>query len=203
MPIKAVIWDLGGVILRTEDYIPRQKLADRLGMTRLDLEELVFHSPSGMRAQRGEISVEEHWENLRLALGLAEQELPAVQQAFWGGDRIDAGLLKDIRRLRPQVHIGLLSNAFSDLRQVITEYWKFSDVFETLVISSEVGIMKPDPRIYHLALERLAVQPAEAVFIDDFPRNVEGSLALGIRSILFQNRRQAWQELQALLAHGE
>ena len=203
MPIKAVIWDLGGVILRTEDYTPRQKLADRLGMTRHDLEELVFHSPSGMRAQRGEISVEEHWENLRLALGLAEQELPAVQQAFWGGDRIDAGLLEDIRRLRPQVHIGLLSNAFSDLRQVITEYWKFSDVFETLVISSEVGIMKPDPRIYHLALERLAVQPAEAVFIDDFPRNVEGSLALGIRSILFQNRRQAWQELQALLAHGE
>ena len=203
MPIKAVIWDLGGVILRTEDYTPRQKLADRLGMTRPDLEELVFHSPSGMRAQRGEISVEEHWENLRLALGLAEQELPAVQQAFWGGDRIDAGLLKDIRRLRPQVHIGLLSNAFSDLRRVISEYWKFSDVFETLVISSEVGIMKPDPRIYHLALERLAVQPAEAVFIDDFPRNVEGSLALGIRSILFQNRRQAWQELQALLAHGE
>jgi len=199
MPIKAVIWDLGGVILRTEETAPRQQLADRLGMARYDLEELVFHSPSGMRAQRGEISVEQHWENLRQELNLSKEEMPAVREAFWGGDRIDTGLLEDIRSLRPRVRLGLLSNAFSDLRQVITEVWGFSDVFETLVISAEVGIMKPDARIYHLALDRLAVRPDEAVFIDDFPRNVAGSQALGIPTILFQNRQQAWQELQAWL----
>ncbi len=202
MPIKAVIWDLGGVILRTEETAPRQQLADRLGMARYDLEELVFHSPSGMRAQRGEISVEQHWENLRQELNLSKEEMPAVREAFWGGDRIDTGLLEDIRSLRPRVRLGLLSNAFSDLRQVITEVWGFSDVFETLVISAEVGIMKPDARIYHLALDRLAVRPDEAVFIDDFPRNVAGSQALGIPTILFQNRQQAWQELQAWLAQA-
>jgi len=202
MPIKAVIWDLGGVILRTEETAPRQQLADRLGMARYDLEELVFHSPSGMRAQRGEISVEQHWENLRQELNLSKEEMPAVREAFWGGDRIDTNLLEDIRSLRPRVRLGLLSNAFSDLRQVITEVWGFSDVFETLVISAEVGIMKPDARIYHLALDRLAVRPDEAVFIDDFPRNVAGSQALGIPTILFQNRQQAWQELQAWLAQA-
>ena len=62
--------------------------------------------------------------------------------------------------------------------------------------------MKPDARIYHLALDRLAVRPDEAVFIDDFPRNVAGSQALGIPTILFQNRQQAWQELQAWLAQA-
>ena len=202
MSIQAVIWDLGGVILRTEDAVPRQQLADRLGMPRYDLEELVFHSSSGMRAQRGEISVEQHWENLRQELNLPKAEMPSVREAFWGGDRIDTGLLEDIRSLRRRVRLGLLSNAFSDLRQVITEYWGFGDVFETLVISAEIGIMKPDPRIYRLALDRLAVQPAEAVFIDDFPRNVAGSQALGIPAILFQNRQQAWQELQAWLAQA-
>ncbi len=202
MPIKAVIWDLGGVILRTEETAPRQQLADRLGMARYDLEELVFHSPSGMQAQRGEISVEQHWEKLRQELNLSQEEMPAVREAFWGGDRIDTGLLEDIRSLRPRIRLGLLSNAFSDLRQVITEYWGFGDVFETLVISAEVGIMKPDARIYHLALDRLAVRPDEAVFIDDFPRNVAGSQALGIPTILFQNRQQAWQELQAWLAQA-
>jgi glucose-1-phosphatase len=200
MPIQAVIWDLGGVILRTEDAAPRLQLAERLGMPRYDLEELVFHSPSGMRAQLGEISVEQHWENIRRELNLTEQEMPTVREAFWGGDRIDTRLLEDIRGLRPRVRLGLLSNAFSDLRQAISEYWGFSDVFDTLVISAEIGIMKPDARIYRLALERLKVQPGEAVFIDDFPRNVEGARALGIPAILFQNRQQAWQELQALLA---
>jgi glucose-1-phosphatase len=199
MSIRAVIWDLGGVILRTEDPTPRQELADRLGMPRSDLEELVFHSPSGMRAQHGEISVEEHWENLRKTLHLSAQEMPAVRQAFWGGDRIDLDLLEDIRRLRTHYKVGLLSNAFWDLRRVITEEWKFADVFEEMVISSEVGVMKPDARIYHLALERLGVMPAQAVFIDDFQRNVEGARAVGIPTIHFQNRGQAWRELQSLL----
>jgi epoxide hydrolase-like predicted phosphatase len=199
MPIKSVIWDLGGVILRTEDPAPRQELADRLGMTRSDLEELVFHSPSGMRAQHGEISVEEHWENVRIILQLSVQEMPAVRQAFWDGDRIDLDLLADIRSLQSQYKIGLLSNAFSDLRRVITEEWKFADIFEEMVISSEVGVMKPDARIYHLVLERLGVLASQAVFIDDFQRNVDGARAVGIPTIHFQNRGQAWQELQAIL----
>ena len=84
MPIKAVIWDLGGVILRTEETAPRQQLADRLGMARYDLEELVFHSPSGMQAQRGEISVEQHWEKLRQELNLSQEEMPAVARGILG-----------------------------------------------------------------------------------------------------------------------
>ena len=200
MPIKAVIWDLGGVILRTEDPQPRQQLADRLGMSRDDLEELVFHGASGRRAQLGEISVSEHWDNVQQILGIPVQDLPALQQAFWGGDRIDESLLDRIRMLQSQYKIGLLSNAFSDLRQVITEYWKFADVFEEMIISAEVGLMKPDVRIYHLALERLAASPDEAVFIDDFARNIEGSRAVGIHAIHFINCAQAWEELQSLLS---
>ena len=200
MPIKAVIWDLGGVILRTEDPQPRQQLADRLGISRDDLEELVFHGASGRRAQLGEISVNEHWDNVRQILGIPVQDLPALQQAFWGGDQIDETLLNRIRMLQSQYKIGLLSNAFSDLRQVITEYWKFADVFEEMIISAEVGLMKPDVRIYHLALERLAASPNEAVFIDDFARNIEGSRAVGIHAIHFLNCTQAWEELQSLLS---
>ena len=59
--IKALIWDMGGVLLRTEDGIPRKRLAGRLGTTRRALEELVFGSPSAKQAMRGEIAVEEHW----------------------------------------------------------------------------------------------------------------------------------------------
>ena len=126
--------------------------------------------------------------------------MPAVREAFWGGDRLDSGLLDDIRTLRTRVRLGLLSNAFTDLRQVITDIWGFADIFDHMVISAEIGIMKPDPRIYQLALDRLEVQPGEAVFVDDFPHNVEGARLLGIPAILFKNRRQAWQELQAMFS---
>jgi epoxide hydrolase-like predicted phosphatase len=199
MGIQAVIWDLGGVLVRTEDYAPRLALAQRFGMTLAEIEEFVFSSDSGERAQRGEISVEQHWENQRKALGLSPAELQAFQAEFWGGDRLDAELVAYIRLLRRDFKTGLLSNAFSDLRQVVAETWKFADAFDEMVISAEVGLVKPDPRIYQLAVDRLGVAPADAVFIDDFSRNVEGAQAVGLHAIHFRNPQQARRELEDLL----
>lgn len=199
MAIQAVIWDLGGVLVRTEDYAPRQALARRYGMTLAEIEEFVYSGDSGDRAQRGEISVEQHWENQRLALGLSPAELQTFKAEFWGGDRLDAELVAYIRLLRQNFKTALLSNAFSDLRRVVTEVWKFADAFDEMVISAEVGLVKPDPRIYQLAVDRLGVAPADAVFIDDFSRNVEGARAVGIQAIHFKNPQQARHELENLL----
>ncbi|HSL43305.1 MAG TPA: hypothetical protein VK897_07730, partial [Anaerolineales bacterium] len=61
MTIKAVFFDLGGVIVRTEFQAPRQQLADRLGIDYDDLNKLIFDSDSSVRASTGEITSEEHW----------------------------------------------------------------------------------------------------------------------------------------------
>jgi putative hydrolase of the HAD superfamily len=69
-----------------------------------------------------------------------------------------------------------------------------------MVISAEVGVMKPDPQIYQLALEKLNVTPAESVFIDDFTQNVEGARAVGMNVIQFAAHDQAMDELEKMLA---
>ena len=199
MSIEAVIWDLGGVLVRTADYAPRRALAQQYGLTLEEIEDLVFSGESGDRAQLGEISVEQHWENQRNRFGLSPAELQAFRDQFWGGDRLDADLVAYIRRLRQSYKTGLLSNAFSDLRRVVTDTWKFADAFNEMIISAEVGLVKPDPRIYHLALERLGVAPEAAVFIDDYSRNVEGARAVRINAIHFKDPRQARSDLESLL----
>ena len=68
-----------------------------------------------------------------------------------------------------------------------------------MVISAEVGIMKPDPRIFQYALEQLDVAPAEAVFVDDVIENVEAARAFGMHAIHFTTPRQAISELKQLL----
>ena len=194
-----MIWDLGGVLVRTENYAPRRALAGRFGMTLEEIEDFVFSGESGDRAQRGEISVEQHWENQRKELGLSPVEMQAFREQFWGGDRLDTELVAYIRQLRRSYKTGLLSNAFSDLRQVVTEVWDFADAFDEMIISAEVGLVKPDPRIYRLALDRLGVAPEEAVFIDDLLRNVEGARAVKMNAIHFGNPQQARSELEYLL----
>jgi epoxide hydrolase-like predicted phosphatase len=199
MSIQAVIWDLGGVLVRTENYAPRRSLAKRFGMTLEEIEDFVFSGESGDRAQRGEIGVEQHWENQRKVLGLIPAEMQNFRNQFWEGDRLDNELVDYIRSLRQSYKTGLLSNAFSDLRRVVTDIWGFADAFDEMIISAEVGLVKPDPRIYHLALDRLGVAPEAAVFIDDYLRNVEGARAVSINAIHFMNPQQARSELANLL----
>jgi epoxide hydrolase-like predicted phosphatase len=198
MPIKAVIWDIGGVIMRTEDQAPRAELAEELGVTRVYLNELVFDGEQGTRAQIGEISRMELWDYVRSELQLAPGEYPDLHERFFGGDVLDTDLVDFIRSLKPRFKIGIISNAWSQIEEALVE-WGINDAFEVVVGSGDVGIMKPDPRIFQIALERLSVEPSEAVFVDDFIQNVSGAQALGIAAIRFQSRDQVIRELEQLL----
>ena len=203
MHIRAVIFDFGGVIVRTDDRGPRQRLAARLGMTYDQLSSLVFDSESALQATLGKITTQEHWEALRNELGLSQDDHANLPLDFWGGDVLDQELVDYIRALRPDYKTSLISNAWDDLRQVLEYTWKIADVFDEIIISAEVGVAKPDPRIYQIALERLAVAPQQAVFVDDFPANIAGARAVGMHAIHFKNSLQARKELDRLLNSKE
>ena len=198
MLINAVIWDIGGVIMRTEDQAPRAELAADLGVTREYLNELVFEGEQGTRAQKGEINRKELWNYVRSELKLAPGEYPDLDERFFGGDVLDTELVDFIRSLKPRFKIGIISNAWSQIEEALVE-WGIDDAFEVVVGSGDVGIMKPDPRIFQIALERLGIEPSEAVFVDDFIQNVHGAQALGMGAIHFRDREQVIQELEQLL----
>jgi HAD superfamily hydrolase (TIGR01549 family) len=200
--IRAVIWDLGGVIVRTEDYTRRDALAQSLGLGRLDLEEIVFAGSSGTPAQLGQIDSVRHWQNIGAHFGLPPDAMQAFQDDFWGGDTLDWSLVRYIRSLRPRYKTGLLSNAFTSLRHFVTQVWKFDDAFDDMIISAEVGMMKPDAAIYHLAAQRLGVTPGEAVFIDDMARNIIGAQAAGLRGVRFVSPQQVLADLNVMIAGG-
>jgi epoxide hydrolase-like predicted phosphatase len=203
MAISAIIWDLGGVIVRTEDTGPRLQLANRLGLSIEALYNLVFNSPSAIQATLGRISAEQHWNVLGQSLNLPPDEMSEVQRGFWGGDRVDEDLVDYIRSLRPKYRIALLSNAWSNLRQDLDQRWKIAEDFDEIFISSELGVAKPDPRIFQVALQYLNCKPDEVVFIDDFLNNVGTAKATGIHTIQFVNLDQARADLKKLLNDEE
>jgi epoxide hydrolase-like predicted phosphatase len=198
MTIKAVFFDLGGVIVRTEFQAPRQRLADRLGMDYEDLLKIVYGSETNYRASIGEISVDEHWAFVLQRLKRPVAELEVIRREFYAGDIIDRALIDYIRSLRGKYKTGLISNAWGDLRDFIIRK-KFDDAFDQLFISAEVGVMKPEARIYQIALEQLGVSPHEAVFVDDFYENIEGCEKLGMKGIHFKDPETALQQLKKLL----
>jgi epoxide hydrolase-like predicted phosphatase len=199
MSIKAVFFDLGGVIVRTEFQAPRQLLADRLGMEYDDLNKIVFDSESGLKASIGEISSEDHWASVMKRLKRPASELTTIRDEFFAGDIIDRTLVEYIRSLRGKYKTGLISNAWGDLRDFIVRE-KFDDAFDKMIISAEVGAMKPEAKIFQIALEQVGVSPNEAVFIDDFLINIEGCEKAGMKGIHFKDPESALKQLKKLLS---
>jgi len=198
MTIKAVFFDLGGVIVRTEFQSPRQQLADRLGMEYEDLNRIVFDSDSGLRASMGEIAADAHWASVIQRLKRPATEISLIREEFFAGDIVDRTLVEYIRSLRGKYKTGLISNAWSDLRDFVVRE-KFDDAFDKMIISAEVGAVKPEPKIFQLALQQFGVKPREAVFVDDFYINIEGCEKVGIRGIHFKDVESTLKQLKQLL----
>ena len=84
---------------------------------------------------------------------------------------------------------GLLTNNAREFEAAWKAMLPLDDLFDDVVDSSEVGMRKPDPAIYRLALERLGVAPGEAVFLDDAPGNVAAAEAVGMQAVLIGQDR--------------
>ena len=198
MSIRAVIFDFGSVLVLMQDEKPRQLLADRLCVPLEELNRLVFESESAARAMLGELTIDQHWQAVGAALGVLPEDLPAVRAQFWSADVVNQELVALIHKLRPRYKIGLLSNAWNDLRQVLATRLPIGHLFDDMLISAEVGLGKPDPRIYHLAVERLGVQPHEAIFIDDVLVNVAAARSVGLQAVHYRSNPQLFAELESL-----
>ena len=195
MPTQAIIFDVGGVLVRTVDRGPRTELATRLGMTYEALDELVFGGERGYQTQRGEISSESHWKYVCAQVGWPVHDWLNFRQTFFAGDVLDNNIMEEIRQLHANYKTAIISNAFDDLRSVLENEWQITDAFDAITISGEVGIMKPDERIFQISLQALALAPEAAIFIDDFAHNVEAARQLGMQAIHFRDREQYQREL--------
>jgi len=200
MTLRAIFFDIGGVIVRTEYQAPRERLAERLNMTYDDISKIVFESETARKASIGEVSVEEHWLAVTRKLRLPASDAKAIHAEFFGGDVIDRDLLDFIRSLRPRCKTGVISNAWGDSRDYIIRN-QFDDAFDTLILSAEIGMMKPQPEVYQLALKRAQVEANEAAFVDDMPKNIEAANALGMHGIVFRDPAQVKENLKNLLNH--
>lgn len=185
--MQAAIFDWGGVLMRTVDLEPRQRWAVRLGLSAGEVYQAVLGAPTWDKLQTGRLTLDEFLIWLGEQLGLDAGELRDFWRDFWSGDRLDDELVAYIRELKADGYqVALLSNAPPGLVKRIEEGYGVTDAFDVLVCSGDVGMKKPDPAIYRLTLERLGVEPEQALFVDDFVSNLEGAAALGIHTCHFR-----------------
>jgi putative hydrolase of the HAD superfamily len=196
--IKALIWDLEGVLLKSRAGDLPAMVAQRLGVPS-EKARPVFFSDMNDRVDLGEITQKEFNLHILDQLELPHSRLSDLESVFDNDLFVDQDLLARIREYRRNFKIGMISNFSDDLRKRLEDQWHIANVFDEMIISCEVGMVKPDPLIFQLMLDRLDCQPWEAVFIDDRPRNVEGSREFGLHTVFFKDRDEALAELDKII----
>jgi glucose-1-phosphatase len=183
--IEAIIFDMGGVFLKTVDAKPRNAMAQRFGTTRVDLESIIFSSSTSLLSETGEISDKEHWETVLQKFDQPAEDYLKIYDEYFSGDAIDKALLDYAISLKKNYSVGLLSNAWTNARILLEERFHFINKFKVSLFSYEVGLRKPDPKIYLKMIEMMGTQPENALFIDDLAENINGAISVGLQSIQY------------------
>ena len=130
MSIEAVFWDLGGVIVRTEDRSKRERWERQLGLGPRELDRIIFGGELGRQAALGKATNKDVWAWVGGHFELDESQSAQLERDFWQGDDLDSDLVGYIRKLRNRVKTGLISNAWLDLRGMIEGEWSIADAFD-------------------------------------------------------------------------
>jgi putative hydrolase of the HAD superfamily len=193
-----VISDLGNVVLNFDIWRFYRKIAENSPyspeqIAKIVRENLKLLKPYGT----GKISPQQFFEAISQKLHLTtnyESFFSAYNNVF----ELNPDVVRSLRKLKPKYRLVLLSNTdvkhFAFIRRTFPEIFFFDDY----VLSYEVGLMKPDPRIYEIALERAKARPGECVFIDDLEENTEAAAKLGIQVIHFGPETDIEAELRKL-----
>ena len=199
MAIRAVVFDIGGVLEITPDTGMTQKWEARL---HLKPGELDTRMASVWRdGSLGKCSEEHVQQSLREIIGMDQGQVDAFWHDLWEEylGTLNAPLAAYFSSLRPRYQTALLSNSFVGARSREQERYQFAEMTDLIIYSHEVGIAKPERRIYELTCERLGVQPAEMIFLDDHQRAIAAARECGIHAILFQETAQAIADIDACL----
>jgi len=197
--IKVILFDMGGVLIKTTDRQIRTCLAKQFNMTYEQLDELVYATESARKATLGVISETDHFQSVLNKLGAPGYGINRFQQEFWGGDTLDDELVNFISANKGVYRFGLLSNAMSNIRKWLNEKYNFLYLFEITYFSAELGIAKPEPNIYIDILKEFNVGASEAIFVDDFVENVKAAHDLGFHAIHYKSTTQSLEEINYLL----
>ena len=201
MSIRAVIFDFGNVLCFFPTAEQWAEAAQFCGVETADfqrafwLHRIPYDSGGDSQAYWLEIArlTGRSFDDAMIA-GLIRREV-----AFWS--RFDTRVLGWADQLRRAgIRTGILSNLPGPLARALRASPGFLDHFDQVIFSCEVGVIKPHPTIYQRAIEGLQIAPAEGLFIDDRPENIEGARTVGLRVELFTT----WEEFckQDLAGYG-
>jgi HAD superfamily hydrolase (TIGR01509 family) len=188
MAIKAIIFDCFGVLVDAGHVLMRRDYPE----LKTEIDDLQLKSDSD------KISRQQFNEKIAELTGLLPRQ---VDDRYWGTNKFNQPMLDWVRDLKQlgKYKIGMLSNINRDWMDVCLPFFDRENLFDSEILSGDVGLVKPDPAIFKLMADKLNAMPSECIMIDDVLKNIEGAKQVGMPGIVYVSINQSKAELDRLL----
>ncbi|ESP92567.1 MULTISPECIES: HAD family hydrolase [Pseudoalteromonas] len=196
--IKNVVFDIGNVVVRWSPIdIVRLTFPDAKEVEAL--AKLVFHSDIWLDINKGITTEQEAKRRYQEELGFSAQD---TERLFHYTKQSLILLYQSVELIQRVKQAGYGVYTLTDNVHEIVAYLKrtydFWNLFDGEIVSADLGVLKPQPEIYHALLEQFNLAANETVFLDDMPHNVAGAMAVGMEAIQFESAEQGEKELKRL-----
>lgn len=187
MPIRTVLFDMGNVLVSFSHERMFAQLGEACGRTGEEVKQYLATTALANRFETGKVDAKGfHQEFERWVQRPVDKAtlLRAGADIFW----LDTPMPEVLKQIKSQgIRLVLLSNTSSTHIDIIREQWSFLDEFDDLVLSYEVGAMKPDTAIYRAALAKINCDPGECFYTDDVAPYVEAGRSHGLEAEVFRD----------------
>ena len=198
--VRAIVLDIGSVLEVIDDSVFPGPFEVRHGLPPGACRAIPeFAGDPGL----GELTEAEVRAHFQRHLGLNDEQADELMRDYWTWycGTLDRDLFDWFAAQHGSYKTGILSNSGPGAREA-ERRWGFEDVTDDVVYSHEVGLAKPDPRIYELTTRRLDVEPHEVAFLDDVQANVDAARAAGWHAVLHVDTPTSIRALEALIGTG-
>src|SRR5260221_9495311 len=195
--IKAILFDLGGVLFTngTKKFV--EYTSEKYGIDKEKISNVVDKGEIPDAYREGRIGRAEFWSKVKQELNLPE-DIEALEKEWISRYELIQGTKDILQELAKRYKIYFLSDNVKERVDAINKKFDFLSWFEAGVFSHEVGVRKPHPKIYKLALQKAGEVPEEAVFIDDKESALKPAFEMGMTTILFESPEQLRERLAKL-----
>lgn len=199
--IRAIFFDFGGVILKTFDGVDHAGIEQRFGLEPKSLRLMVYRDSRYADFEVGNCTYDDWVASIRSAMDAQIPDRAAdVLQAYFESDQpLNPDMVALVRRLHGNYTLGIISNNVPGMEDRMQE--RIPDLiglFDVRIGSGDVGLAKPDPAIFHHAMEAAGVQPAQSVFTDDYNKHADAARAVGMHAFHFNGYDQFVQDLRSV-----